>query len=201
MYSPRYVQISYPEAFPQVGVDRALFSLALRKMFKGGSLCICTLDTLRSRVFGDEGADPAFKKLKEDLRILHCVDFDNLDPEIMEAVPALVGEFLGLHLQWEAPLPQVDRAMGSPEVLRVKPGIPVPAAAGLAALVLFTGLTVGYGLGHRLNAPGASHVLHYDQEGNIVSETGKVLWPPVEKPIPAESAHSEKASSPESPSR
>ena len=83
------VSIEYPEAFPLRGVDWAFFDYILKKMFRKRWVDPCDLRRLQKKL-GQE------KDLPDELQSIGFDHFRELPPEIVGALPRLIGQHLGV---------------------------------------------------------------------------------------------------------
>ncbi|MBL4833605.1 MAG: hypothetical protein JKY26_06475 [Pseudomonas sp.] len=58
---------------------------ALQKMLTDGYLCICTIDKITRML-----SIVADREAYDVLRTLHCVHFDQMQPELLEQIPVLI---------------------------------------------------------------------------------------------------------------
>ena len=83
------VSIEYPEAFPLRGVDWAFFDYILKKMFRKRWVDPCDLRRLQKKLGGE-------KDLPDELQSIGFDSFRELPPEIVGALPQLIGQHLGV---------------------------------------------------------------------------------------------------------
>lgn len=89
------IEITYPHDFPLTGWDKAMFGVRVAGMFKQRWLAANTLDSCRKSAGLGEGP----KQLRDDIHELHCVNFSGLPKDVLDELPAKVGEYIGVGLR------------------------------------------------------------------------------------------------------
>ena len=119
------IKISYPPEFPLSGWDKAIFGIRVQNMFRDKWFSVCSLDDCRKSL-GLQDSDHA---LRRELGELHCLDFKKMPPEVLDALPAKVSEFIVVEVQ------KANRSehFSGPRILG---GIALAAILGIAAVTL-----------------------------------------------------------------
>lgn len=129
------VKITYPSEFPLSGWDKAIFGIRVQKMFKRSWFDICTLDDCRKSV----GLQDSEDALRKELGALHCLNFKQMPPEVLDALPEKVSQYIGVEVQ-RANRP---RHLSG---LRIVGGIALAAIVGISAVTLNGGATAKHKL-------------------------------------------------------
>lgn len=124
------VKISYPPEFPLSGWDKAIFGIRVQNMFRDKWFSVCSLDDCRKSV----GLQDSEDALRRELGALHCLDFKKMPPEVLDALPEKVSQYIGVEVR------KADRS-GPFSGPRIAGGIALAAIVGIAAVTLNGGAT------------------------------------------------------------
>lgn len=70
--------------------DQRIAAFTLERMFRGNHFNILSVDDA-CRLMGRTGSGPAYQRL----RAIHCVDWGDIPPDIMQMIPVWLNEVLG----------------------------------------------------------------------------------------------------------
>lgn len=124
------VEITYPPEFPLSGWEKAIFGIRVGNMFRESSFNVCALDDCRESA----GLQDPERALRKELGALHCLDFKKMPPEVLDALPEKVSQYIGVKVQ-RANRP---RLFSGPRILG---GIALAAIMSVAAVTLNSGAT------------------------------------------------------------
>lgn len=111
------IKITYPEDFALQGWDKALFDVALKRVFAADHFSVYKLEQLRKKLTAARATraqqhmpdeDKSVEDLEGDLNLLSYLDFSEMGPDILQALPGKVGLYLGVQVEWAWPAPSLS---------------------------------------------------------------------------------------------